>query len=83
MTVTGKSHMSAASDVFRGTYDKGIQFRRDTKLAHTRWVDADWAGHTGTRRSHTGFVLMFNGGPISSTVEMTPTRLRGPLHVRG
>jgi hypothetical protein len=29
------------------------------------WVDADWAGETDTRRSHTGFVLMFNGGPIS------------------
>ena len=28
------------------------------------WVDADWAGDTDTRRSHTGFVLMFNDGPI-------------------
>jgi hypothetical protein len=27
------------------------------------WVDADWAGDTDTCRSHTGFVLMFNGGP--------------------
>ena len=27
--------------------------------------DADWAGDTDTRRSHTGFVIMLNGGPIS------------------
>jgi len=29
------------------------------------WVDADWAGDTDTRRSHTGYVLMMNSGPIS------------------
>jgi len=29
------------------------------------WVDADWAGDTDTRRSHTGYILMMNGGPIS------------------
>jgi hypothetical protein len=28
-------------------------------------VDADWVGDTGNSRSHTSFVLMFNGGPIS------------------
>ena len=30
-----------------------------------RWVDADWAGDTDTRRSHTGYILMMNGGTIS------------------
>jgi len=29
------------------------------------WVDADWAGDTDTRRSHTGYILMMNGKPIS------------------
>jgi len=29
------------------------------------WVDADWAGDTDTRRSHTGYILMMNGGSIS------------------
>jgi len=29
------------------------------------WVDADWAGDTDTRQSHTGYILMMNGGPIS------------------
>ena len=28
-------------------------------------VDADWAGDTDTSRSHTGYILMINGGPIS------------------
>jgi len=28
-------------------------------------VDADWAGDTDTRRSHMGYILMMNGGPIS------------------
>ena len=28
-------------------------------------VDSDWAGDTDTRRSHTGYVLMFNGGAVS------------------
>ena len=27
--------------------------------------NADWAVDVETRRSHTGFVLMMNGGPIS------------------
>ena len=66
----GKLHMAAADHVLRylrGTYEKGILFSRGAK--HTNllwgWVDADWAGDTDTRRSHTGFVLMFNDGPIS------------------
>ena len=28
-------------------------------------VDSDWAGDTDTRRSHTGYVVMFNGGAVS------------------
>ena len=28
-------------------------------------VDADWAGDTNTRRFHTGYILMMNGGSIS------------------
>jgi hypothetical protein len=29
------------------------------------WVDADFAADLDTRRSHTGYVIMMNGGPIS------------------
>jgi len=28
-------------------------------------VDADWAGDIDTRRPHTGYILLMNGGPIS------------------
>jgi len=31
-------------------------------------VDADWAGDTDTRRSHTGYILMMNGGPVSLNI---------------
>jgi hypothetical protein len=34
-------------------------------MAAAEQVDADWAGDVETRRSHTGFVLMMNRGPIS------------------
>ena len=51
----------------RDTHDKGILFSRGSTHDNLLWgwVDDDWAGDTDTRRSHTGFVLMFNGGPIS------------------
>ena len=29
------------------------------------WVDADFGSDLDTRRSHTGYVIMMNGGPIS------------------
>ena len=65
-----KLHMSAAEHVLRylrGTYEKGILFSRGVKHANLLWgwVDTDWDGDTDTHRSHTGFVLTFNGGPIS------------------
>jgi hypothetical protein len=29
------------------------------------WVDADFAADLDTRRSHTGYILMLNGGAVS------------------
>ncbi len=51
----------------RGTYELGIWYHRDTFHPDQLWgwVDADWAGDIETRRSHTGYILMINGGPIS------------------
>jgi hypothetical protein len=48
-------------------YEKGILFSRGIKHVNLLLglVDVDWSGHTDTLRSHTGFVLMFNDGPIS------------------
>jgi hypothetical protein len=68
----GKPHMLAAEHVLRhlrGTYNEYIQFSRDVprSLRNVLWgaVDSDWAGDTDTRQSHTGYVLMLNGGAIS------------------
>ena len=52
----------------RGTWNQTICYFRDFhKILNVLWgwVDADWAGDTDTRRSHTGYILMMNGGPIS------------------
>jgi hypothetical protein len=63
-------HMLVAQHVLRyllGTYDLGIRYHRNA-FHHDQlwgWVDADWAGDLQTRRSHTGYVLMLNGGPVS------------------
>jgi hypothetical protein len=64
------AHMLAAEHVLlylRGTYELGIRYHRDVFHPDQLWgwVDADWAGDTETRRSHTGYVLMMNGGPVS------------------
>ena len=67
----GKNHMLAAEHVLsylRGTWNQTIRYSRDSNENHHilwGWVDADWAGDTDTRRSHTGYILMMNGGPIS------------------
>ena len=69
----GKSHMSAADHVLRylrGTAHYHIKYTRDlpdVTMSNKLWgcVDSDWAGDTDTRRSHTGYVLMFNGGAVS------------------
>jgi len=67
----GKNHMLAAEHVLsylRGTWNQTIRYSRDcheNPNVLRGWVDADWAGDTDTRRSHTGYILMMNGGPIS------------------
>ena len=65
-----KSHMEAAEHVLRylrATSIETITYTRGSRPVHELWgwVDADWAGDTDTRRSHTGYILMMNGGPIS------------------
>ena len=71
----GKSHMEAAEHVLRNlraTWNETITHTRRSRRVNelwgwvdADWVDADWAGDTDTRRSHTGYILMINGGPIS------------------
>jgi len=64
--------MDAAEHVFqylRDTVKHSITYTRHGGARNAnelwRWVDADWAGDTDTRRSHTGYIIMMNGGLIS------------------
>jgi len=67
----GEKHMHAAEHVLsylHGTWNQMIQYSRDSNENLNvlwGWVDVDWAGDTDTRRSHTGYILMMNAGPIS------------------
>ena len=69
----GKNHMLVTEHVLSYlTWNQTIRYSRDS---HENldvlwgWVDVDWAGDTGTRRSHTGEhhenIDMMNGSPIS------------------
>ena len=52
----------------RGTWNQTIHYSCDSHENPNvlwGWVDADWAGDADTCRSHTGYILMMNGGPIS------------------
>jgi len=65
-----KSHMEAAEHVLRylrAAWNETITYTCGSRRVNELWgwVDADWAGDTDTSRSHTGYILMMNGGPIS------------------
>ena len=55
----------------RGTYDQAILYQHVDTLADTLWgrawgwVDSDWAADVDSRRSHTGYIIMRNGGAVS------------------
>jgi len=66
----GIAHVEAAEHVlryFRDTWNESITYTRGSRKPNELrgWVDADWAGDTDTRCSHTSYILMMNGGPIS------------------
>jgi len=69
----GKNHMLAAEHVLsylRGTssWNQTICYSRDFHEDPNvlwSWVESGWAGDTDTRRSHTGYILMMNGGLMS------------------
>jgi hypothetical protein len=78
----GLKHMEAAEYCLRylsGTVDLCIEYRADAdqRDGQTRdtlwgWVDADFAADTDTRRSHTGYIIMLNGGPVSWKSTLSP-----------
>jgi len=62
--------MEAAERILRylqATWNETITYTRGSRRVDELWgwVDDDWAGDTDTRRSHTGYILMMNCGPIS------------------
>jgi hypothetical protein len=72
----GQKHMDAAEYCLKylaGTVDLCIHYGRtkDGKIEGRElnrlwgWVDADFAADLDTHSSHTGYVIMMNGGPIS------------------
>jgi hypothetical protein len=83
MANPGKQHWDAVKWIFRylkGTTDYGITFvRQKSDLSVVGYVDADYAGDLDDRRSTTGYVFTFTGGPIcwksmiQSTVAMSTT----------
>jgi len=59
----GIAHMDSAEDFLRYLRDTGnesITYTRGTRTPNELWrcLDADWAGHTDTCRSYTGYILM-------------------------
>jgi hypothetical protein len=72
-----EANMAAGKRVLRylaGTTNKGVSYRKgdvDSKLVV--FSDSDWAGCKTTRRSTSGFLVYFAGGPISWKSKMQPT----------
>jgi len=65
----GIAHMEAAENVLqylRDTWNECITYTRGSRNPNELWgcVDADWSVDTNMRRSHTGYILMMNSGPI-------------------
>lgn len=48
----------------KGTSTLGILFKREETVNLVGFSDADYANNPETRRSNTGFVVMYNGSPI-------------------
>lgn len=62
-----EEHWRAVKRIFRyliGTRDFGLTFGNSGSSDIFGYTDADYAGCVDTRRSRSGFVFVFNGGPI-------------------
>ena len=63
-----KDHWTALKRVLRylkGTINIGILYKQDDSDKCIGYSDADWAGDTSDRKSTSGYIFMFSGGPIS------------------
>uniref|UniRef100_A0ABD2WHA3 Reverse transcriptase Ty1/copia-type domain-containing protein n=1 Tax=Trichogramma kaykai TaxID=54128 RepID=A0ABD2WHA3_9HYME len=62
------AHIKAVKRVMRyiqGTKDAKIAFDPDSKQGLVGYCDSDWANNVDNRRSVSGYIFMFQGGPIS------------------
>jgi len=57
-------------------WNENITYTRGSRRVNELWgrVDADWAGDKDIHWSHTGYILMMNGGLTVSFLERSPTR---------
>ena len=62
-------HWTALKRIFRylqGTKTLGLKYSRNSEISGiVGYSDADWAGDVAERRSTSGYMFLFNGGPIS------------------
>ena len=68
MADPGKEHWNAVKWIFRyltGTHDFGILFDQRASIETVGYVDSDYVGDLDSRKSMTGYVFRFAGGPIS------------------
>lgn len=64
----GKPHWNAVKRIFRylkGTNSFELEFSKDANKGVFGYCDADWAGDIDSRRSMTGYIFKFQGGPIT------------------
>ena len=67
MADPGKEHWNAVKWIFRyltGTRDFSILFDQRASTEAVGYVDSDYAGDLDSRKSTTGYVFRFAGGPI-------------------
>ncbi len=60
-----------------GTYTDSIYYGKDSQWLNKLWdcVDTDFAAELDTRWSHTGYILMLNGGSVYMEIDETEKRV--------
>lgn len=64
----GKAHWNAVKRIFRylkGTINYKLTYSQDITSELCAYCDADWGSNVIDRKSFSGYVFMFHGGPIS------------------
>lgn len=68
-------HWKALKRVLRyikGTYDRGLMYRKCDKMDVTCYTDADWAGDRGNRRSMSGMAIFITTAPVCYRAQQQP-----------